>query len=136
MIIFGNTEGILDVSPAYLDAKVFFRCSGTEKKKKSCPDTCLHVWKTVWKTMESLRCLIFVLRHTELGEQHFSQEIHRNYSNQCVVLRNFIFKNVVGFFNSAFKKLRATRTLHNTNAKCKSNLLHRDVDQQYLFKYW
>lgn len=27
-------------------------------------------------------------------------------------------------------------SLNNINAKCKSDLLHADVDQHYLFKYW
>lgn len=41
------------------------------------------------------------------------------------------------FLNSALKILRTTRTqsLNNINAKCKSNLLHTDVDQHYLFKH-
>lgn len=57
---------------------------------------------------------------------------------QCAVLSNFKSKNVVGVIlilllrNSGQQEL----SLHNMNAKCKSNLLHTDVDQQYLFKYW
>lgn len=92
---------------------------------------------SVWKTMAQVPHFCSRMYST-MWTALFSRNPLQVQQSVCCADQFYVQECGGVYFNSALKKFRATRTpsLHNMNAKCKSNLLHTDVDQQYLFKYW